>query len=82
MKEMKQQKAVESSGTLLGEAIAFLLHDLKPPLRLSYVQLIAGFVFPGFIQPLRPCGKESLCANPSPAAFYAFLSPFLILSLY
>lgn len=50
--------------------LVLLLPDLKPlfSLRLCYVQLITGFVFHSFIQPLCPCGQESLSANPPPAA--------------
>ncbi|KAK5910987.1 hypothetical protein CgunFtcFv8_005201 [Champsocephalus gunnari] len=46
---------------------------LKRCLCLSYVRLITGFVFPGFIQPLCPCGYESLSANPPAAAAFPSL---------
>lgn len=62
MYAVRRLKPERSSATPLGdkESNLLLLPDLKPPLspRLGHVQLITGFVFPRFIQPLRPCGPR------------------------
>lgn len=77
MRQMKQQKASSSSGTLLGEeeevsqlfCRMILNPSLSPSLSLfmclSYVRLITGFVFLGFIQPLCPCGVVIVCKSSS-----------------
>lgn len=69
MNERKQRRPPDPPGHSWVQP--FCCTILTPPPRLSYVQLITGFVSASFIQPLCPCVWESLSSNPSPAASFA-----------